>query len=155
MTEKVCRKCFISKPISEFKLREGRWPASWCRRCHSLDRMERIRNEKKRDPEGFRAREKIYRINGLSKKLQRLYGITLEQYRQILKLQGNICAICGTGNPGKMGRFYVDHCHVTKRVRGLLCNLCNVGIGSMGDDPTRLRRAAEYLEKSGYARRLQ
>ncbi len=41
----------------------------------------------------------------------------------------------------------VDHCHITGKVRGLLCNLCNTAIGSLNDDSTLVRRAAEYLDE--------
>ena len=61
----------------------------------------------------------------------------------MLKAQNGVCAICQQ-NP-KDRRLAVDHDHRTMRVRGLLCNTCNRAIGQMGDDPVRLRRAAEYL----------
>jgi hypothetical protein len=57
------------------------------------------------------------------------------------------CAICGTDKPtGKWVVFAVDHCHVTGKVRGLLCNECNRGMGLLRDDATLLRKAADYLD---------
>jgi hypothetical protein len=74
------------------------------------------------------------------------YGLTREQYEAMAEAQGNRCAICGTADPGK-GRslWSVDHCHSTKRVRGLLCAHCNAGLGSFRDDDRLVRRALEYL----------
>ncbi len=43
--------------------------------------------------------------------------------------------------------FDVDHCHITKTVRGLLCNNCNRGLGHFQDDTENLQKAIKYLEK--------
>jgi Recombination endonuclease VII len=74
----------------------------------------------------------------------RRYGISLEEFRAILERQGNACAICKRSGV----RLYIDHCHVTRMVRRLLCGKCNTGLGFFSDDPDRLRAAAEYLEEA-------
>lgn len=80
----------------------------------------------------------------------RRYGITDDEYQQRLKEQNNLCAICGTDTPGRQhSSFHVDHCHVTGKVRGLLCDKCNRGLGFFNDNPEALRNAADYLEKNG------
>ena len=53
--------------------------------------------------------------------------------------------ICGN-KPQKP--LYVDHCHETKKIRGLLCHQCNVALGHMNDDPQRLEKAISYLKES-------
>lgn len=64
----------------------------------------------------------------------------------MLSAQGGTCAICKSPDPKGKGKFHVDHCHSTGRVRGLLCHACNLALGHMHDDPVRLREAALYLE---------
>jgi hypothetical protein len=79
--------------------------------------------------------------------LQRTFGLTIEEYDEMLTAQGGACAICkGVEKSGK--RLAVDHCHETGRVRGLLCTNCNNAIGGLQDNPTLLRAAADYLEGS-------
>ena len=56
------------------------------------------------------------------------------------------CDLCQT--PAKL---YVDHCHKTGFVRGLLCPSCNTGLGQFKDSITTLKRAAAYLEKASRA----
>lgn len=73
------------------------------------------------------------------------YGLTYEEYEAMLEAQGFCCAVCGTSETKK--DWHIDHCHTTGEVRGLLCNNCNAGIGMFKDDPTRLRAAADYLER--------
>ena len=76
------------------------------------------------------------------------YGLSREDYTQRLSTQGGACACCGALRNEDGRRFYVDHCHVTGRVRGLLCYRCNTGIGSLGDNAEGVRRALDYLEKT-------
>lgn len=83
-------------------------------------------------------------------KLRSKYGISHADYERMLASQGGICALCGTDNPkSKNGKhFYVDHCHASGAVRGLLCVNCNLLLGYAQDDEARLFAAIEYLRKS-------
>ena len=76
--------------------------------------------------------------------LKKMYGITLEEYDARLLKQDSKCAICGAAD--RRGyRLSVDHDHETGRVRGLLCGNCNLGLGSLKDDPELLEKAAAYI----------
>src|SRR5262245_60306071 len=78
-----------------------------------------------------------------NRRLRSNYGLSIEDYNALLARQGGACAICRK-QPEQ--RLCVDHCHVTRKVRRLLCRRCNLGIGYFGDDPRLLRRAVTYLE---------
>jgi len=73
---------------------------------------------------------------------QRLYGISLAQYEALYVAQEGRCRICRRAED----ILSVDHDHDSKKVRGLLCNACNLGLGKFADDAALLRRAAEYLD---------
>jgi len=86
--------------------------------------------------------------------LKKSYGLTLDQYKQMLQEHGGVCAICKQPNSnGK--RLSVDHDHrccegkesCGKCVRGLLCDSCNKGIGILRDSPIVLFAAIEYIMK--------
>jgi hypothetical protein len=78
------------------------------------------------------------------------YNLTPEQLIELHKQQNNLCKICG--NPPKIGRnLDVDHDHTTGKIRGLLCNNCNRGLGHLQDNITILQNAIEYLEKGTHA----
>lgn len=77
--------------------------------------------------------------------LRRDFGITLEEYDQMFKNQGGLCAICY--KPDSAGkRLSVDHCHTTRKVRGLLCGNCNRALGLFKDSLDRIRKAIKYLK---------
>lgn len=87
-------------------------------------------------------------------RLEKVYGITHEQYDAMLGAQGGGCAICGRGPNG--ASLAIDHDHTCCPgagscggcIRGLLCGNCNRGIGHLGDDAQRLRMAITYLESA-------
>jgi hypothetical protein len=77
------------------------------------------------------------------------YGITIDQYTQLLSKQNYKCALCETSNPGgNTNVFVVDHNHITGKIRGLLCNHCNTGLGKLRDSSTLLLKAAQYVDSS-------
>lgn len=80
----------------------------------------------------------------------REYGISLDQYNELLKAQEGKCSICGATDPRHSHKesLIVDHCHKTGAIRGLLCSPCNVALGHFQDSPSLLRTAAAYLEDS-------
>jgi hypothetical protein len=75
--------------------------------------------------------------------LRKSFGLSEETYEAMLAAQGGGCAICAS--PRGKRRLAVDHCHVTGKVRALLCHACNVGIGHFRDDPALVARALDYL----------
>lgn len=83
--------------------------------------------------------------------LKRAYGLTVEQFDAMLAAQNGVCVLCGEApNPDGVraaSRLHVDHDHETGRVRALLCNHCNRGIGAFRDDPDLMQRASLYVWK--------
>jgi hypothetical protein len=77
--------------------------------------------------------------------LKRLYGITVEQYNEILTQQNGVCKIC-ENPPTEQFSLSTDHCHETNKIRGLLCNSCNNGLGRFKDDISLMERAIKYLK---------
>lgn len=89
-----------------------------------------------------------YRANKWPNHLKLKYGISQEQFDAMLAEQNGGCALCDSREPGGRGqRFHVDHCHVSGKVRQLLCNACNHMLGCARDRPDVLRKAAAYLER--------
>lgn len=79
----------------------------------------------------------------------RKFGITKEGYLELLESQNNCCAICKApeGEITRNRRLHLDHCHVSNKVRGLLCAKCNQGLGSFKDNRLLLQEASDYLAK--------
>jgi hypothetical protein len=150
---KKCKTCKRDKDMSLFhrnrKSSDGY--QSNCAKCCS-DYSKQYREEKrkeiseirkikyesvKNDPEYLRKKRE-------SKYLGR-YGITLDDYEKMLFEQCGVCKICLNPPSGKKKRLAVDHCHITGKVRGLLCDHCNVGLGRFKDDAELLECAILYL----------
>ena len=147
--------CGLVKPLEDFasdrRMATGR--QSWCRLCTS-ERNKSLaaeetqedrdrRNERRRarydsDARAQARQENLDRVRESERRHQlRRYGLTIEQYDQMVEDQDGCCAICG----GEVDRLRVDHDHETGGVRGLLCHGCNTALGLMADDPERLLAA--------------
>ena len=82
--------------------------------------------------------------------LKRNYGINIGQYYQMLEKANGNCEICGksSGDPNiRQQQLNIDHCHTTGKVRGIVCNSCNRGLGYFKDNPLLLEKAKKYLLK--------
>lgn len=156
---KICTKCKIEKNELEFYKDSNQKDGfrSHCKGCVSIYR---------KTPSAIAARAKYwkspkgkvqllrFRVKPEGRAVQRRgqlkykYNITPEQYEAMLVLQNYKCAICKTDSPGgSSNKFHIDHDHLTKQIRGLLCHSCNVGQGFFKDDPELLIIAANYLLK--------
>ena len=137
METKICKKCGLEKPITEysFKRPKNRKPGLQprCKHCAAEDtKLWNVRNKST-------ARDRY---------LQRNYGISESEYKARLVAQNDCCLLCGVEfNHGDWGSNspVVDHCHKNGHVRGILCNECNRGLGYFHDNPEALIKAASYL----------
>ena len=74
----------------------------------------------------------------------RRYGLSAADYAKLLARQNGACGICK-----RSGRaLCIDHCHLTGKVRGLLCHKCNRGLGHYDDNPVFTQAATAYLARS-------
>ncbi len=80
--------------------------------------------------------------------LRNRYKLTVDEYNQMLITQNKRCAICNTDTPKGQGRFHIDHCHESGKIRGLLCHACNIGLGHFKDNPESMIKAANYIISS-------
>lgn len=149
---KTCSTCKTPKPTSEFGKHKARKDGlnSQCKECnrktslayyHSIPKEKRVR-ERKENYNSDRKRDRHYRDR---------YGITLLEVVAIAEAQEYRCPICNkeckflAGN--KDDAYVIDHCHSTKKVRGLICATCNRGLGLFYDNPDMLVSAAAYLRR--------
>lgn len=135
--EKVCSTCRALLPVGDFHRNRSKPDGlhTDCKPCVSeFNRRWRAAN-----PDKKRAQKKRY---DRKHDLMRNYGLTPEQYETMLATQSGACRICERPSVQTLA---VDHCHITGRVRGLLCVSCNLGLGNFRDDTGFLARAIEYL----------
>lgn len=173
MELRVCRKCHLEKPITEFtvEVKASGKRRAWCKPCEAARvrayyaaNAEYREKTKKNSTKWANANPEKAAVHRYRSGLKYKYNMTPEQYRALLAAQGERCALCGSpdhgrrvGN-GKTPRLSdgsemnwpIDHCHETGRVRGILCFGCNTRLGGYerllkDAGESRLR---EYLAQS-------
>lgn len=105
------------------------------------DHPNHLRDWRDENRERYNYSEKV----GSRLRLLKKRGLTEETYTNLLNSQNNSCAICqGPKSPKK--DWSIDHCHKTNKTRGILCSLCNMGLGMFKDNIHLLEQAILYLE---------
>lgn len=144
---RTCTRCKVPKPLTEFRTgKQGNRPGRMRRWNHCRDCLRAGNRNWLASPKAKR----VVKANSLLKR----YGMTIDEYEAMLSAQGGLCAICRQPEPAidprtnKARQLAVDHCHTTGKIRGLLCVLCNQGIGQFRDDPQLLQLAINYLTRA-------
>lgn len=122
--KRTCAKCKEEKTLEEFTTDRSRSMGSGkCVPCNRKDAMKY--------------------------KIKKMYGIEWEEFEQLIEKAQSRCEICKADLAlGVKGLApHIDHDHNTGRIRGILCGLCNRGIGQLGDDLERVEAAASYLRE--------
>ncbi len=135
---KVCASCKKKKRVADFWGRKTRKDGldSYCKECN----YAQTKDKRRRKPI-------VHRTGTQRSHYWRNYKLTLEDYEQMLRRQGGVCAICGQQQ--KSGhRLSVDHDAKKGTVRGLLCHSCNMGLGYFKDSTALMTAAVYYLERS-------
>ena len=139
-----CRVCEVERQETEFsdwglRRRECRSCVSERNREYGTSnrsrRNERLREWRRRNPDAARAKD-------LRARLMRKYGLTPTEVDELRSEQGDRCLLCDATDR----ELVVDHCHVTGRVRGLLCRSCNTIVGQVELAPVLLDRLPDYLD---------
>ena len=123
-TPPLCPRCGETEPTNFYiHKKTGRRSNAYCVKCHKENCVSMMQR---------RAEKAI------------TYGLSPQEYIDMYKKQDGKCAICKEIPSTKRG-LHVDHCHETKKVRGLLCHGCNIGIGNFKHNTHLIKTAIEYL----------
>lgn len=160
---KTCTKCSINKNGEEFY----KCPTTndglhvYCKKCISIiskewrqDNPEKAKEHRKKyateSSDKIKETNKKWMSRNMDKikstKLKKAYGITIEQYKEMLHNQNNSCHICSRSQLDLTKSLAVDHNHKTGKVRGLLCSDCNIGLGCFKDNLKFLEIAISYIK---------
>jgi hypothetical protein len=135
-----CSSCKEEKDESLFPLARGKARGyAWvCKECKKA--KHQAKKASMSDEDWFLTQRKYW--------LKSEYGLTLEDYNNKVKEQDHKCAICKCDETDAFkGLLFVDHCHTTGTVRGLLCHHCNTALGKFRDSKEILTSAIDYVEK--------
>lgn len=155
---KTCSTCKVEKPLEEFgkdKYNNDGYTYN-CKVCRRADNKAWRDNNKEKVKEinarGHEKRKAYYQSGvGIESSrrahLKRRFNMTLEEYNVMSEAQEHKCYICGKPEMNNKNKVLcVDHNHETGAIRGLLCGLCNTGLGNFLDKKERLIKAIKYLE---------
>lgn len=146
---KRCGRCKEDRPVSAFFKNRSQIDGlnGYCIPCAYAYKKEwALKNPaahsatKKRWYEKGRERILIYQR-------KKTYDVSNDRFQEMLKNQNGLCAICLKEEQVKRRQLSVDHDHETGKIRELLCNNCNNGLGRFKDSLETLIRATEYLRK--------
>lgn len=145
---KTCNKCAVEKPLSQFYKGKGckdghRGDCKECTKKASTKYVQDNFNEVARYKKAWYDSRASTVVD---KNRFAQLGVTAEEYAARGEAQKGLCAICGkVCSTGR--RLAQDHCHVTGKIRDLLCHSCNTSLGGFKDSIEVLQKAIDYLRK--------
>ncbi len=138
MDTKICTGCKREKSLDLFGMKAGK-KNTRCKECFNkyyheywknteayTKHRENIQAKRDADPVAYRASK---------------YNLTKEELLALIARHDGMCWLCKNKKATA-----IDHCHISKKVRGMLCNSCNTGLGKLGDSVDSLRKAIEYIQ---------
>ena len=138
---KICTQCKQNKTLSSFYSRKDSTKyQNKCKQCMDSNFKEYYNKNKSKILTQQQTESKFKRRD---QELKRRYGISLDEYNLLLEGQNKQCAICKINISSSS---HLDHCHKTKKVRGILCQHCNQGLGQFKDNHLLLQKAIDYLK---------
>ena len=146
----ICEMCLPSIP------KDGILRRKYCsQECASKGEYENRKGYTnvwlKNNKEYYKKYKKEYNKNNAQHKrlweLKKKYDIIPKQYNEMLENQDNCCAICKKHKSNFKKGLFIDHNHITNKVRGLLCGKCNFILGNADDSVDILKSSMLYLEK--------
>lgn len=141
----TCRGCGGEFPDNWYPT----WPSgslnAICDSCKSSENRHKSKRHYRQTPHLSEKRAKGNR----GVKLRLKYGMSLDDYQNMIDSQGGRCAICrGSKLVAGRANLHVDHCHKSGKVRGILCHNCNAILGQMSDSVDGLMGLARYARKN-------
>lgn len=150
LNKKLCLKCNTIKNKKEFYIHKACRYTAWCKECtkkqakkYRIENPDKIKALKKKYKE---IRKEVRKPSERRYYLKRKYKITEIDYRNLYNKQNGKCILCN--KKFAYGKLCIDHCHTFKKIRGLLCNNCNLGLGNFKDNIEVLKKAIYYLKKN-------
>lgn len=130
------------------------WTKQFCVNSHDTSKTGKSKSgecvvcaQVRQQAPAYKAYQKKYKVSlpksySREAQLKHKYGITLTEYFDLVEKQRGLCGICCKAS----NHLSVDHDHITKTVRGLLCQPCNMGLGLFKDNAISLKAAISYLQ---------
>ena len=133
------------KDDPEFKAKNRARVAQW--REDNPDKLQEHSEKKKEDWHALPT--EVRQQLSFANHLKGTYGITPQEHDELMARANNSCEICGKHQSKERKKLNVDHCHVTGKIRGILCTRCNSAIATLGDNEEGVQRAVDYLRERG------
>jgi hypothetical protein len=146
MEEKQCTKCLKIKPLDKFhkSKRHGKYTKNECAECTNSYLRNHYHSKRKNND--------THKLKRTRYNYRRTHGIEYEEYLQMCKDRNYMCDICNSVKLPANGSIrpckdilVLDHCHATNKIRGILCQTCNQGLGLLKDSVDNLVAAQLYL----------
>jgi len=131
--QSLSKECFIPSVQKRKNVKKN-----VCRSCKNIKNKKRRQTSEYKEKRRIKAKENRKKINSDARR--RRYKLTHEEYENLIQIKK--CQNVGCKNKATC----IDHCHDSKKVRGVLCRDCNLALGILSDDPNRITGLLEYLK---------